>query len=77
MAQHQPGNAQGIVDKERAVAGSAPVSSGSLGTPANYDSNASLDTALLADGYTQATLDSMTQNDKIYALRLADDADSF
>lgn len=47
-----------------------------LGTLANYASNASLDTRLLALGYTQATLDKMTQNDKVYALRLKDDAGS-
>lgn len=44
-------------------------------TPANYVSNASLDARLLAIGgvYTQAYIDSMTQNDKIFAVRSNDD----
>lgn len=76
MAQHQLHNKQGFVDKERAVADSAAVPGGSVTTPANYDSNTALDTRLLALGYTQAQLDGMTQNDKVYAVRLSDDADS-
>lgn len=49
-----------------------------VGTPANYASNATLDARLLAIGgvYTQKYIDSMTQNDKIYAVRLNDDAAS-
>lgn len=47
-----------------------------LSTPANYASNEALDTRLLALSYTQAQIDHMTQNDKVYAVRLADDADS-
>jgi hypothetical protein len=44
-------------------------------TPANYVSNATLDARLIAIGgiYTQAYVDSMTQNDKIYAIRVNDD----
>lgn len=76
MAQHQLFNKQNFVDKERAVAGSDAVPGGSVGTPANYDSNTALDTRLLALGYSQATLDKMTQNDKVYAVRLNDDEDS-
>ena len=72
MATHQLGNAQGFTDKSRAVAG--PDSTGSVATPANYDSQASLDTRLLALGYTQKKLDGMTHNDKVYAVRLNDDA---
>lgn len=47
----------------------------SVGTPANYVSNASLDNRLLTIGgvYTQKYIDTMTQNDKIYAVRLFDD----
>ena len=74
MAQHQPGNAQGFTDPNRATAGSEAVSDGSVTTPADYDSNDSLDANLLLAGYTQATLDSMTHNDKVYAVRLADDS---
>lgn len=77
MATHQPGNAQGFVDKNRSTAGSVAKSNGSVGTPANYDNNTALDarlTAISASTYPQSVLDQMTRNDKIYALRLADDA---
>lgn len=36
----------------------------------------SLDARLLTIGYTQSAINQMTQNDKIYAVRLADDAES-
>jgi hypothetical protein len=74
MPQHLPGNMEGTVDKRRATAGSAAVTTGSVATPANYNSNSALDAALIAAGYTQARCDQMTQNDKIYALRLTSDA---
>ena len=77
MAQHQAGNSQGITDKNRAVAASAAKSNGSVTTPANYDSNTTMDTRLVAIGYTQAKCDAMTNNDKVYALRLSDDATTF
>jgi IS5 family transposase len=46
-------------------------------TPANYDSQAALDTALAtanAGFYTSARLRQMTKNDKVYALRTINDA---
>lgn len=45
----------------------------------SYQDNDSLDARLLAAGgvYTQKYVDGMTQNDKIYAVRLLDDAGSF
>lgn len=78
MAQHQVGNleANGIVSRAKAVSGSVAVSSNIFATPANYTSNASLDARLAtinAGIYTQARLDQMTANDKIYAIRLNDD----
>lgn len=50
----------------------------SVSNQANYKDNAALDARLLAIGgiYTQKYVDSMTQNDKIYAVRLNDDAAS-
>lgn len=48
----------------------------SLATPANYTDIASLDARLIAINagvYTQARLNSMTVNDKIYAVILNDD----
>lgn len=74
MAQHQPGNNQGFTDPNRGTEGSVAKSDGSVATPANYDSNETMDTRLLALGYTQTQLDSMTNNDKVYAIRLSDDA---
>ena len=80
MAQHTQVNAIGVVDKGRAVAKSAAVpGGGNITAPATYASHTDLDTrltAISATTYTQAVLDKMTLNDKIYAVRLADDADS-
>lgn len=64
----------GVVDKRYA----AKTQSGTnLATAANYQSHASLDTRLTAinAGYfTTARLNMMTKNDKVYAVRLNDDA---
>lgn len=77
MAQHQVGNlSHGFVDKQRSTSKSAAKSNGSVATPANYDNIAALDarlTAISATTYTQARLDTMSLNDKVYAVRLADD----
>lgn len=78
MAQHQvaPYVDLGFTSRQRAVAGSAAVSTDPLGTPANYDSVADMDTRLAAISgttFSQTRLDSMTINDKIYALRVLDD----
>lgn len=63
------------ISKAHVTAGSTPVSTTDLATPANYQSPGSLDTRLLAIGgiYTQVYLDSLTLNDKVYALKLNDD----
>lgn len=47
-------------------------------TPIAYGDNDALDLRLLEIGgiYTQAYIDTMTQNDKIYAVRLSDDPNS-
>jgi len=47
--------------------------------PEAYVDNTSLDARLVAAGgcYTQAYVDGMTQNDKVYAVRLLDDPTSF
>ncbi|HEY9658390.1 MAG TPA: hypothetical protein V6C65_08055 [Allocoleopsis sp.] len=77
MAQHEWFSPQGFVDKTKSTAGSVADSNGSVSTPANYDNNSALDarlTAISATTYSQKNLDSMTRNDKIYALRLNDDA---
>ena len=77
MSQHEWFSPQGFVDKTKATAGSVADSNGSVSTPANYDNNAALDaqlTAISASTYTQAVLDSMTRNDKVYAIRLNDDS---
>jgi hypothetical protein len=80
MAQHQVGNAQGVVDKQRATSRSVAKSNNSVTTPANYDNLAAMDARLKvinAAYYTDARLDSLTMNDKIYALRVHDDATTF
>lgn len=79
MSQHQVGgiSSDGIVDRTRATAGSAADATSPYATPANYASLSALDTRLNAISgtiYAQSVLDKMTVNDKIYALRLNDDA---
>lgn len=76
MPQNQVGNTEGFVDRTRANAGSAARGNNSVATPANYDNMDALDARLTAISalYTPARLNSMTWNDKIYAVRLADDA---
>lgn len=78
MTQHQVGglDANDIVSKARAVAGSAATNGNIFATPQNYTSIAAMDTRLQAINgtlYTQAILDKMTANDKAYAIRLNDD----
>lgn len=78
MTQHQLGDleASGIVARNRSVAGSVAVNTPMFATTANYASIAALDarlTAINSTIYTQAKLDQMTANDKIYAVRLNDD----
>lgn len=81
MAQHQVGEVEvGFVNKNRATAGSVAKSNGDVATPANYENMAALDarlTAISATTYTASRLDTMTLNDKIYALRLSDDPTTF
>lgn len=65
-----------FVDRTRATAKSVADNTSAVTTPANYSNVAALDarlTAISATTYSQANLDRMTINDKIYALRLADD----
>lgn len=74
---HQPGNMEGITDRTRATAGSAADQTSPMATPANYTSEFALDQALSAISasyYSAPRLATMTQNDKIYALRLNSDS---
>ena len=74
MAQLDLDANDGISDKRYA----AKTQSGSnLATAANYHSILSLDTRLIAANaayFTAARLNMMGKNDKVYALRLIDDA---
>lgn len=61
------------VDKRRA---GAQTNTNPIGTITNYKDEASLDTRLAAidpNAYSAKNLRIMTTNDKIYALRIADD----
>lgn len=63
----------GFVDKRRGRGQAASA----LATPANYVSDAALEARLTAVNgayYTTARLNQMTLNDKVMAVRLADDA---
>ena len=76
MATHQLGpiTADQWVDKRRT--GAAAISTDNVTTDANFTSMASLDARLAAISgttYTQARIDSMTLNDKVYAVRMADE----
>lgn len=67
------GEARGFVDKRRGRGQAATA----LATPVNYTSDAAMETRLAAINgayYTTARLNQMTQSDKIYALRTADDS---
>lgn len=70
-------NVLGFVDKRRATrAGSNGLS---VTTDANFTDEAGLDARLTAAAgatYTAARLRQMTKNDKVYALRLLDEAAS-
>jgi hypothetical protein len=67
------------LSKAHIIAGSDPKSTQDVTTPANYQSVSDLDTRLLAIGgiYTQAYLDSLTFNDKVYAVKLNDDSTNY
>lgn len=78
MAQHQIGDveAEGIVSRARAVAGSVATTGSMFAAPTNYDTVSAMDARLIAINagwYTQTRLDAMTANDKVYAIRLNDD----
>lgn len=78
MAQHQlsPEVPMNFIDKTKATSKSVASSGASVATPANYASQTAIDARLTAISalYTAARLNSMTLNDKVYAIRLADDA---
>lgn len=63
----------GWVDKRKAASNDPTTELPAALTDALVD-HASMDASLLANGYTQVQIDSMTQNDKVYALRLVHDA---
>lgn len=63
-----------FVDKRRA---SGQTNTSPLGTPANYLTEAALDTRLAAvdaNAYSATNLRIMNTNDKVYAVRVADDS---
>lgn len=73
----------GFIDKRRGANFSSATQAlhggSSLGTPGNYDNINVMRTRLAvinAAYYTAARLDTMSENDMIYALRSADDAAS-
>jgi hypothetical protein len=64
----------GFVDTRRGV---GQTETTDLATPLNYSTHATLDarlTAISATSYSAKRLRMMTQNDKVYAVRLNDDA---
>jgi len=81
MAQHYVHSSpvKAGISKAHVIAASAAKSTTDLGAPETYQSPGALDTALLVVGgiYTQAYLDSLTMNDKIYALKLANDSTAY
>lgn len=63
----------GYIDKQRAKLNPGP---GDARSQTFYDacqSNDTLDTYLLTKGLTQTALNGMTQNDKVYAVRMYED----
>lgn len=82
MAQHNLKNSfvpMGL-SKGHVTAGSVAVSGDDVTTPGNYQSVADLDAALAAKGAPYnitGYLDGLTLNDKIYILKLMDDATNY
>lgn len=81
MAQHMIGglDAGSIVARNRSTAASVAVSTPVYATPGSYASISTLDTRLTAINatfYSQAQLDKMTPNDKVYAVRVNDDSNT-
>lgn len=79
MAQHQIGNIEptGFINKTRAVAKSAAVTSAMAADMSNYASIDAMRTVLNTANsayYTNARMDGMTVNDLTYAVRLLNDA---
>lgn len=76
-AQGQIGDLRGFVDKRRSTAAGAINPATVLATIANYTDLNSIEAKLISTGnaaYTQAKLNLMTMNDKIYAVRLSQDS---
>ena len=74
MANNDVNNPLGFVDKRKATL--AGDGGAGVTTPGNYASITALRTRLTAVNagyYTSAMLDALTENDMIYALRVADD----
>lgn len=66
----------GYVDKRRTTSVSNGATVRSATAQAAYVSQTAMDTRLLALGYSQKNIDSMTTNDKVYAIRVGDDPTS-
>mgnify|MGYP006188527677 CR=1 FL=1 len=78
MATHQLSAPEiGFVDKRRTSDDADDSSSISAAAYAAFKDNDSLDAALITAGLTQKYIDSLTQNDKVYAARVYLDSGSF
>jgi hypothetical protein len=66
----------GFVQRQRATAANHAKNSTVISTPGTYADRASMETYLLSNGYTQATLTRMNINDVKYAVRLKQDPTS-
>jgi len=64
----------GFLDKRRSTAAVTGSPASQVAPPLDYSSRNALEAYLVANGYTQATLNSMSINDLIYAYRLKKDA---
>lgn len=71
--QGQIGEVLGFVDKRRSTAVNA-VTPFTVIQASNYLDLATMENYLLANGYSQATVNVMNWNDKVYAMRLLLDA---
>ena len=71
MATHQLSQPEiGYIDPRRAVAGTDPDSSITDAAYDAYKSNDSLDDVLSDKGYSEQAINGMTQNDKVFAVRM-------
>jgi hypothetical protein len=74
MANHQVDNPLGVTDKRFGRGGSKPHGASTVTNTGDIPAMRARLTAISGTSYTAARLETMTENDMLYAIRLADEA---